>query len=1528
MLLLVISIMASKNVYSQIREQVVGTVISNEVNNLTNFDLNYKFHINDSIILDSLNFSLPNNIIINSYSNIQNQQYINGDSISLTVNVSHTDTSNLSFYPDDLFLTIHYSSMNSTKNDYRVKAKLYFTPYNTVEIWNITDFTSLPRRWYHSSDNPTAKRVYLSQSEIPQSNILNMSLYERDSSNWNDWWVDDFREIEIDGLPYAVLMKPIPVDSLEYYSMLGDGKKATTKLGTNYSGTITGKITARVRTGGNHNPSDLGFNIIGLSGLKVRLREKDVEGYDYFGVDITDDDGTFEIQYNKTQYLEGGEIELYLEILAEDGGIYEINTANHWNTTIKDKKFIGNYGTNANITYNLRLDEQLNMPDAYAPIHFTTNIYEYFSQNNVQISNRVRFRIGDFWFWQNYGDFANNYTSMGGLYPPTICLKHAIESGLNEETVRHEFGHVIMYKLQGNNIKIPYGVEGVNGHSWSNENTGLLAWIEGWANAIQMIMDAADYVEHLTNNQINDPEFGGEYIYTSNYENREEKNINNGFCSEYYIACAIYDLWDGSGKGLPNSLIPGNLYVHSYNDANNWNDTNWNDTEIDDVEFSLSQICAPLQTINGNNLDNLRHIGHYLEKFIVNLDCESKAKVSKTFRQNKILWDIDSYNNEVSVNGLTTDFLCDDINKHETGYFRMEYPLNTLIQTWTDIYSISLPNYRRHSHYFNACPNISLAITDNYWIGYNLDGTLNGQNNIYLNSQDAQCNNATIGVFYTCGGVDLIIRNGKIELGAIDGSKTAELEINNGSVLDIGSGFGKIVVNTGSVLRIKDGGTLIINDEGILEIYGTGQVIIEEGGQIIYNNGSIIELNSSNSILEIFGNLHIGQNAHFTFTGNGYIKFSNPGPDNTYNITAGTGASMLFSGNGQSHKVLEIQQNTVHLPKLSSLTFQNCKIEMGYEKRMQTDHSYPVTFNNVKVTSTTGAHNNHRSFLFIGQSNVTINNSIFEYGCYGLYGNLTWADGAALFITNSTFRRNTQGINIYGKGLNLTNCNVVNNTNYGIYCDGMSFVSDFTDCNISNNGSGIYYLGSNGAHINMEDVFIQSNNTDGVITNGAFDVNMECVDINGNRYGVRTSNGTMIKPYACDLSNNITTIYLNYGGVSLYKKYNQLQAMNDNYTLYGRTPAIRPIRAEHNRWESNHNATPVYLDNYYLRTYQGNKPPMPVEVWDSNPLSIACHFLPPILIRTSSEYILEETTNNNLPTVTISEQTMPLDEAVSYLQQQSKNINSETAFLTIIEEYSNLILSCNAWTDSDNSEVKHYMDIAYSDLHSIISDFYSFINNDKDNQSFINGIEKIILLNENLVANPNLSYTDYYEYSLDIPLLYRIIGNYDDAISCLENLLYDFSNEQNQSEMEHIQTWLCKINAEKAAYEGLINIDEFFIAIEDCENCYSTKKTQQNIIGYDDEVYDDSFNNKELSIENSFEIIPNPNQGNFKIKLLTSSNNCEIRIINSVGQTVKRLTSIKERLNEINITGLKTGYYKVVYIQDNKIIDTQTVIVK
>jgi len=764
---------------------------------------------------------------------------------------------------------------------------------------------------------------------------------------------------------------------------------------------------------------------------------------------------------------------------------------------------------------------------------------------------------------------------------------------------------------------------------------------------------------------------------------------------------------------------------------------------------------------------------------------------------------------------------------------------------------------------------------------------------------------------------------------------TKDITITDGNTLKLDENSITYIINNSTLTvsnnsKIECLGTLIIEGGSQLIIEGGGQLIIEDGGQLIYEQGTTISLSGDNSHIEIAGDLFIAPNAQFTFTGNGYIKFSNPGPDYTYNITAGTGASMLFSGNGQSDKVLEIQQNTVRFPNLTSLTFENCKIEMGYEKRMQADHSYPVTFNNVKVTSTTGAHNNHRSFLFIGQSNVTINNSIFEYGCYGLYGNLTWADGAALFITNSTFRRNTQGINIYGKGLNLTNCNVVNNTNYGIYCDGMSFVSDFTDCNISNNGSGIYYLGSNGAHINTYNTYIQSNTTNGLRTNGAFNVNMVCNFINGNRYGVRTANGTNIKPHMCDLSNNFITIYLNYGITDLYDKYNQLQATNDYYTLYGWVPTLFPIRVTRNRWESNPNATPVYLDNYYLREYPPSNPNVPVNYLIGNPPAYLLCLQPKSPQDFLSENILEETTNNNLPTVTISEQTMPLDEAVSYLQQQSKNINSETAFLTIIEEYSNLISSCNTWTDSNNySEIKLYMSIAYGDLHSIISDFYTFVNHDKANQSFINGIEKIILLNENLVTNPNLSYTDYYEYSLDIPLLYRIIGNYDDAISYLENLLYDFSDEQNKSEMEHIQTWLCKINAEKTASEGLLNIDEFFIAIEDCENCYSTKKSQGNDIELDDEFYDNSFSDKELLKEAaSLEIIPNPNQGNFKINLLTSSDNCEIHIINSVGQTVKRLTSIKEGLNEINITGLKIGYYKVVYIQDNKIIDTQTVVVK
>lgn len=79
----------------------------------------------------------------------------------------------------------------------------YYTPYNTIEIWDLAEYNSLPRRWLNPSDNPNAQRKPIQQSSIPLSDITDWSLYEPSDENWNDWRIDNFREVEVDGLAYA-----------------------------------------------------------------------------------------------------------------------------------------------------------------------------------------------------------------------------------------------------------------------------------------------------------------------------------------------------------------------------------------------------------------------------------------------------------------------------------------------------------------------------------------------------------------------------------------------------------------------------------------------------------------------------------------------------------------------------------------------------------------------------------------------------------------------------------------------------------------------------------------------------------------------------------------------------------------------------------------------------------------------------------------------------------------------------------------------------------------------------------------------------------------------------------------------------------------------------------------------------------------------------------------------------------------------------------------------------------------------------
>jgi len=140
----------------------------------------------------------------------------------------------------------------------------------------------------------------------------------------------------------------------------------------------------------------------------------------------------------------------------------------------------------------------------------------------------------------------------------------------------------------------------------------------------------------------------------------------------------------------------------------------------------------------------------------------------------------------------------------------------------------------------------------------------------------------------------------------VEGSITGVNESNWNGQIEVEPG-GELILNDGAELKFGDGGNILIDQSGSL------------AGNLVYNENALIILEESTSFLEIKGQLHIGTNTTFTFTGAGYIKFSNPGGDSNNNIFCGSGASIVLQGSGQNDKIMEVQQSRCAINRIPTL---------------------------------------------------------------------------------------------------------------------------------------------------------------------------------------------------------------------------------------------------------------------------------------------------------------------------------------------------------------------------------------------------------------------------------------------------------------------------------------------------------------------------------------------------------------------------------------------------------------------------------
>lgn len=254
---------------------------------------------------------------------------------------------------------------------------------------------------------------------------------------------------------------------------------------------------------------------------------------------------------------------------------------------------------------------------------------------------------------------------------------------------------------------------------------------------------------------------------------------------------------------------------------------------------------------------------------------------------------------------------------------------------------------------------------------------------------------------------------------------------------------------------------------------GTGKFIIENcTARFLYSNSNTqmtyhygfkadLQLQGDKSILDLQGNLFIGNGCKFSFTwpGNnkhGFVKFSRPGywgGNAVPHIIVGKlgGCSFELIGTGINDKMMEVAQETVYMPDNLSFLFtaKNSKIEFTVpQARLQVPCDYDI-FNDLFICPNLSSLTfPPRGLTVFGQNNKPINNCTFNNFYYdGLNAELFYG-GNKLFLNNCLFTNASALVN--GKGADITQCNFTKGY-LPLEFIGSTFNSNIKNCSFSSN---------------------------------------------------------------------------------------------------------------------------------------------------------------------------------------------------------------------------------------------------------------------------------------------------------------------------------------------------------------------------------------------------------------------------------------------------------------------------------------------
>lgn len=972
------------------------SVISTETGSLTG-SLNYLLKIEafDSVWIDSL--TIDSNFFFWDSAGLSAPIFLDsGDTVSLRIFLKY-DTNALPYYYRLINHRLFSHNSRISMSHQLAYAFVYFTPYNTCEIWDQQDFDELPRKW-EIPKVPEPARVYIHRDSIPISDRPPLDSLKED-------WETDFQVIRYAGLPYAIEMKAIPPDTMNRF-VLDDSLFAGYDTGYSESAFLvlrrrfTGRVTGRLVCDYWNDNAELIPNFA-LSGIKVMLKEDDGIGnrgsnseYNRTLTETyTDDNGFFDLSYDVHQaFSEGNDIEIYLEFQTinylQKFKVKRRNaTPSAKNTPYSSFTDLGTVGREAG-TINLG---NVFMPEAgsrpFRTANFTNRAFRFFDQEAPFFKPTK---------WLSVGLRLDNQGGLTSTHYRPLLNTILLEAGdeLHETIIWHEFGHYVMYNTIFNTTSMNL-LAAWQPHVSEELSNFELAWSEGWASGFMQFVDV--FYNRLDNEDefycffyANDPDnepvrencerFFNSTLFVDNPTATDDFNgvLSNGFESEYLVTTVLRDLYDGPDRNLPD--------VNDWNDVANSNNRLANDGyepgEEDDLELSANFIFAALSNDNFS-----------IEDFYVNLikqahdDCETKKKIKKVFDQNRI--SLLTSNLEVTEDLLSSDEILRVELLNNTGRgFDITDMLNM---------DINLLNSAPHS--WNIISNKGVSDPDSKMLTDNL--TIETGGSLFVNNfnleEGLQSNRSGIfGTTFNILNLDLCAENINV--------------LNNGTLKICDGDFSRATV------RLRSGSLLSFNSTSAsqpstLYIHNHSKFTIEEGATLRIGPNTRIILNGPDAILHIKGNLELLAGVTFKIEG-GSEGIGRVVWENWWNNTTGTGTAKLIATPtsrllfGQDvlsvsrYLALEVLGNDGLRAgwDLGMLDIKNCFVKLGPSSRIVSEAERLWVYNS-EIEGFYGAH-----------ANTSFNYKLTSMGLHVL--------GKKNSITETKFKNCYLGCKIFNVGTN------------------------------------------------------------------------------------------------------------------------------------------------------------------------------------------------------------------------------------------------------------------------------------------------------------------------------------------------------------------------------------------------------------------------------------------------------------------------------------------------------------------------------